>query len=58
MIASAQRSVVAADHTKFGRVALARICDLSEVDLILTDSGLEGEMVTRLKKLGVQTEMV
>ena len=58
MIASAQRSVVAADHTKFGRVALARICDLSECGLLLTDSALEEDTLARLKKLGLNVECV
>ncbi|MBR4540431.1 MAG: DeoR/GlpR transcriptional regulator [Clostridia bacterium] len=58
MLRSAAHSVIAADHTKFGRVALARICDLSEVGMILTDSGLENEMLSRLKKLNVQMELV
>ena len=58
MLHSAAKSVIAADHTKFGRVALARICDLTEAGVILTDSGLEGEMYTRLKKLNVQMELV
>jgi DeoR/GlpR family transcriptional regulator of sugar metabolism len=58
MLRSASRGVIVADHTKFGRVALARICDLTEAGMILTDSGLEGDMVTRLKKLNVQVEMV
>ena len=34
MLRAAERSVIAADHTKFGRVALARICDLREVDIL------------------------
>ncbi len=58
MIASAHRSVIVADHSKFGRVALARICDLQEGGLILTDSGLDEEMLNRLRKLGVEMELV
>jgi DeoR/GlpR family transcriptional regulator of sugar metabolism len=58
MIASAHRSVIVADHSKFGRVALARICDLQEGGLILTDSGLDEEMLNRLHKLGVEMELV
>ena len=58
MLRSAAKSVIVADHSKFGRVALARICDLQEVGLILTDSGIDPDMVTRLKKLNVQLEIV
>ena len=58
MIASAARSVIVADHTKFGRVALARICDLKDASLLITDRGIESETLSRLKKLGVQIETV
>ena len=58
MLHSATRSVIVADHTKFGRVALARICDLREASLLITDRGIENETLTRLKKLGVQVEVV
>ena len=58
MLHCAARSVIAADHSKFGRVALARICDLQEAGLLLTDNGLDADMVSRLKKLNVQLEMV
>ena len=58
MLHSAARGVIVADHTKFGRVALARICDLADADMILTDSGLDGDLAARLKKLGVPMELV
>ena len=58
MLRSAAHSVIVADHTKFGRVALARICDLREVSLLITDRGIENEALTRLKKLGVQVDVV
>ncbi len=54
---AAMRSVIAADHTKFGRVALARICDLKDVDLLLTDSALNPEMLARIRKLPVEIEL-
>ena len=53
MLKAGMRSVIAADHSKFGRVALARICELSEADTILTDNGLEEETLTRLRRLPV-----
>ena len=58
MLSSATRSVIAADHSKFGRVALARICDLKEASLLLTDLGLDPDIHNRLRKIGVQIETV
>lgn len=58
MLEAATRSVIVADHSKFGRIALARICELKDVSFILTDSGIDAEFLTRLKKLSVQVETV
>jgi DeoR/GlpR family transcriptional regulator of sugar metabolism len=40
MIAAAREVVVVADSSKFAHRALAQVCGLDEVDLILTDDGL------------------
>lgn len=37
-LGSAQRCLVSADSSKFGRVAFARICPLEEVDVLVTDA--------------------
>lgn len=58
MLDAGMRSVIVADHSKFGRVALARICDIRQADLILTDRGIEEEMLHRLRKLPVEIEVV
>ncbi|GAA4992700.1 hypothetical protein GCM10025734_21140 [Kitasatospora paranensis] len=39
-IASARRTVLVADHTKWGTVGLSTFADLSEVGIWVTDSGL------------------
>jgi DeoR family transcriptional regulator, fructose operon transcriptional repressor len=41
MIASARRTVVLADHTKIGNDQFARFGDLDDVDVLITDSGLD-----------------
>ena len=58
MLRAAERSVVAVDHTKFGRVALAKICDLQDISLVLTDNQIEPDMLSRLHKLNVNIETV
>lgn len=54
MIKAAARPVIVADHSKFGRVALARICDLRDAALVVTDSALDGEMLNRLRKMNIK----
>lgn len=38
MLASAERRVLALDHEKFDRKSFVRVCDLSDVDVIVTDA--------------------
>ena len=52
MIAAARRVVVLADHTKLGADALMRFAQLSEVDVLVTDSGLDAEMAEELEGAG------
>jgi DeoR/GlpR family transcriptional regulator of sugar metabolism len=40
LVAAARRVVVAADHTKWGVVGLASIAALSDVDVLVTDTGM------------------
>ena len=41
LVASSRRVVVLADHTKWGVTALANTIPLSDVDILITDAGLE-----------------
>jgi len=43
MMSCGQETMIVADHTKFGRLALARLCGLDEVDHVVADSGLSDE---------------
>ena len=40
MMACGQEVIVAADHSKFGRLSLSRLCGLDEVHRVVTDAGL------------------
>jgi DeoR family transcriptional regulator of aga operon len=54
MIRSAQRVIVLADSSKFGRRGFGRICSLSEVDVIITDRGISDSMAKRIELAGVE----
>jgi DeoR family fructose operon transcriptional repressor len=54
MIRSARRSVVLADHTKVGQDHLSRFAELDEIDTLITDSGLDGQMADELRSRGLK----
>ena len=53
MMSCGQEIMIVADHTKFGRLALARLCGLEEVDQVVVDSGLTAEDRAMLEEAGV-----
>jgi DeoR family transcriptional regulator, fructose operon transcriptional repressor len=54
MIAASRRRVLLADHTKIGNDYLARFGSLSDVDLLITDTGLNDELVAEVEAEGVR----
>src|SRR5262245_14025969 len=54
MIAASRRTIVLADHTKVGNDYLARFGELSDVDLLITDSGLNDDLVSDVEAEGVR----
>jgi DeoR family transcriptional regulator, fructose operon transcriptional repressor len=54
MIKAARRAVVLADHTKFGNDNLVRFGSLEDVETLITDSGLDAELVTAIEGTGVR----
>jgi len=52
MIAAARRTVLLADHTKIGDVHFAAFATLSDIDVVITDTGLDDRMVAQLRAGG------
>jgi len=50
MIAVADEVVLAVDHTKFGKRAIAHLCGWEDVDLLVTDAGVDAETTAWLKR--------
>ncbi len=58
MLAAGMRTVLAVDHSKFGKVALAKVCDMADFTTILTDSGLDDDMLEQIARMPVELVMV
>ncbi len=53
MMACGQEVVIVADHSKFGKLALSRLCGLDAIQRVVVDPGLPGEFRTILEDSGV-----
>ena len=50
--------VVLADHSKFERVGPVVICPLDQIDVVVTDGGLEAAVCRRIERAGPHCEVV
>ncbi|NLU70058.1 DeoR/GlpR family DNA-binding transcription regulator [Streptomyces sp. HNM0574] len=58
LIAAARRVVLLADSSKFGEEHFARFGDLSQIDLLITDTGLRSEDAGAIERHGTQVRRV
>ena len=54
MMRQTQQVVLLADSSKFDQQALARLCGLEEVDIVVTDVGLSDEHAAAIRKAGCE----
>ena len=54
MLAAADRSYVIADHTKFGKASLSHLCELGDVDGVVTNSELDSSWQQKLQGAGAE----
>ncbi|QDP98048.1 DeoR/GlpR transcriptional regulator [Microlunatus elymi] len=54
MVTRAKQAFVVVDATKFGEVGFSRICHLSEVTAVLTDTDADPDQVKRMRASGVE----
>lgn len=53
-LASARRKIVVADSTKLGAVAFTRLCQASDIDILVTDSAAPPDIVDALRLADVE----
>jgi DeoR/GlpR family transcriptional regulator of sugar metabolism len=55
---ASQRVIAVADSSKLGRVAFGHVCDLDEIDILLTDAAADQPIVDELRAAGVDVRCV
>lgn len=58
MVEAARKTIVVADGSKLGQISVAKIADLSQVDLLITGPSASPEVVTELVGRGLAVEVV
>ena len=50
IVAAAKTKILVCDHSKFDKRAIEKICELSDIDIIVTDDGIRDEVYERYSK--------
>jgi len=58
IVRAAQEVILVADHSKFGKSALVKICDLADVERIVTDRDISSEASLELQRQGIPFDAV
>jgi len=58
VIVSAQKTVLLADHSKFGHVAYYRVCPIDKIDIVITDDGTPEQFLKPLQDRGIEVIVV
>lgn len=58
MISVSQKTIVLTDSTKFGKRGFGKICNIDEIDHIITDKGISEHVVKQLESAGVTVTIV
>ena len=54
MIKSVHKTIVLVDSSKFGRKGFGKICDIDDVDIVITDEGLSEVYKSKLEEHGIE----
>jgi DeoR/GlpR family transcriptional regulator of sugar metabolism len=54
MMKAAQKTIVLADSSKFGRRGFSKIANMEDVDHIITDSHVSPAIVKQIEELGIE----
>lgn len=57
MLEAADWSIVVADSSKLGRTSLAKVCDLSQVDRLITAGSTNHETLEQLREAGLEVDL-
>ena len=58
MMNTSQQTVLLVDSSKFGKKGFSKICDISEIDRIITDENIPQMYLENLQELGIEVTVV
>lgn len=56
-ITCSRENIVVADYRKLNRITFVKVCDLEQIDILITDERADKEELTRITKKGIRVEI-
>ena len=53
MMAAAQKTIILADSSKFGKRGFAKIGNMEDIDIIITDAGISPQDARAIEEIGI-----
>lgn len=57
MVRAGRETILVVDHSKFDKLGLSFVCDIEDVDMIITDSGVHPEIAAELRERGLAVKI-
>lgn len=57
LVAAADEVILMVDSSKLGKASFVKFADISQIDMVVTDSGISDEMLADLNKMGINVEI-
>ncbi len=58
MIKHVQKTILLADSSKFGKKGFGKICNLEDIDVVITDEGIPDIYKKRIEEMGIELRVV
>lgn len=58
LIKKAKKKVIAVDHTKIGEKYFVKICDIRDIDILVTDKQADKKVIERIRRMDVEVVLV
>lgn len=58
LIKKAKKKVIAVDHTKIGERCFVKVCDIRDIDILVTDKQADKKVIEKIRRMDVEVVLV
>jgi DeoR/GlpR family transcriptional regulator of sugar metabolism len=58
LVNAGKKIILVADHSKFDKIAVSKFCNLSDIDMLITDNQISHSMAESIRENGIEIKCV